>query len=47
MEVQEAFIKIREQSKAQLGLPGALHTGLAALSSATLEYFMPARKVGA
>ncbi|XP_058091042.1 uncharacterized protein LOC131237348 isoform X3 [Magnolia sinica] len=39
MEVQEAFIKIREQAKAYLEMKGELTSGLNLISSTNLEYF--------
>ncbi|KAL9691531.1 hypothetical protein QQ045_011955 [Rhodiola kirilowii] len=39
MEVQEAFVKIREQAKAYLEMKGELTTGLNLINSANLEYF--------
>ncbi|XP_047310383.1 transformation/transcription domain-associated protein-like [Impatiens glandulifera] len=39
MEVQEAFVKIREQAKALLETKGELSNGYALLNSTNLEYF--------
>ncbi|XP_022741614.1 transformation/transcription domain-associated protein-like isoform X2 [Durio zibethinus] len=39
MEVQEAFVKIREQAKACLEMKGELTSGLNLISSTNLEYF--------
>ncbi|XP_057469291.1 transcription-associated protein 1-like [Actinidia eriantha] len=39
MEVQEAFVKIREQAKAYLEMKGELTSGLNLISSTNLEYF--------
>ncbi|XP_010548285.1 PREDICTED: transformation/transcription domain-associated protein-like isoform X2 [Tarenaya hassleriana] len=39
MEVQEAFIKIREQAKAYLEMKGELASGLNLINSTNLEYF--------
>ncbi|CAM8985650.1 unnamed protein product [Rhodiola kirilowii] len=39
MEVQEAFVKIREQAKAYLEMQGELTTGLNLINSTNLEYF--------
>lgn len=39
MEVQEAFVKIREQVKAHLEMKGELTTGLNLINSTNLEYF--------
>ncbi|CAN4078750.1 unnamed protein product [Withania somnifera] len=39
MEVQEAFVKIREQAKAYLEMKGELTTGLNLINSTNLEYF--------
>ncbi|CAN0918697.1 Transcription-associated protein 1 [Linum grandiflorum] len=39
MEVQEAFVKIREQAKAYLEMRGELTSGLNLISSTNLEYF--------
>ncbi|GAV88596.1 PI3_PI4_kinase domain-containing protein/FAT domain-containing protein [Cephalotus follicularis] len=39
MEVQEAFVKIREQAKAHLETKGELNNGLSLLSNTNLEYF--------
>eukprot|EP00958_Prasinococcus_capsulatus_P028071 scaffold6247_cov416-Prasinococcus_capsulatus_cf.AAC.17 len=44
MEVQEAFIKIREQAKAYLSMPGEMPTGLNLLNTTNLEYFLPGHK---
>ncbi|KAK6924485.1 PIK-related kinase, FAT, partial [Dillenia turbinata] len=39
MEVQEAFVKIREQAKAYLEMKGELASGLSLINSTNLEYF--------
>jgi transformation/transcription domain-associated protein len=39
MEVQEAFVKIREQAKAYLEMKGELTSGLSLIQSTNLEYF--------
>ncbi|GMI76972.1 hypothetical protein like AT2G17930 [Hibiscus trionum] len=39
MEVQEAFVKIREQAKTYLEMKGELTTGLNLINSTNLEYF--------
>ncbi|KAM7263761.1 hypothetical protein ACFE04_001444 [Oxalis oulophora] len=39
MEVQEAFVKIREQAKAYLEMKGELSTGINLINSTNLEYF--------
>ncbi|XP_042493905.1 transformation/transcription domain-associated protein-like isoform X1 [Macadamia integrifolia] len=39
MEVQEAFVKIREQAKAYLEMKGGLSSGLSSINSTNLEYF--------
>ncbi|GAB2260071.1 hypothetical protein Droror1_Dr00010926 [Drosera rotundifolia] len=39
MEVQEAFVKIREQAKAYLEMKGELTSGLNLINSTVLEYF--------
>ncbi|CAI0392859.1 unnamed protein product [Linum tenue] len=39
MEVQEAFVKIREQAKAYLEMKGELISGLNLINSTNLEYF--------
>ncbi|XP_044469337.1 transcription-associated protein 1-like isoform X2 [Mangifera indica] len=39
MEVQEAFVKIREQTKAYLEMKGELSSGLNLINSNNLEYF--------
>ncbi|KAK9678784.1 hypothetical protein RND81_11G233100 [Saponaria officinalis] len=39
MEVQEAFVKIREQAKAYLEMKGELTSGLNLINSTNLEYF--------
>ncbi|XP_048334555.2 uncharacterized protein LOC107424364 isoform X2 [Ziziphus jujuba] len=39
MEVQEAFVKIREQAKAYLEMKGELASGLGLINSTNLEYF--------
>ncbi|XWS45545.1 hypothetical protein CRYUN_Cryun15aG0145700 [Craigia yunnanensis] len=39
MEVQEAFVKIREQAKAYLDMKGELTSGLNLINSTNLEYF--------
>ncbi|GMH24561.1 hypothetical protein Nepgr_026404 [Nepenthes gracilis] len=39
MEVQEAFVKIREQAKAYLEMKGELSSGLSMINSTNLEYF--------
>lgn len=39
MEVQEAFIKIREQAKAYLEMKGELTSGINLINSTNLEYF--------
>ncbi|KAK9136460.1 hypothetical protein Syun_015790 [Stephania yunnanensis] len=39
MEVQEAFVKIREQAKAYLEMRGELTSGLNLINSTNLEYF--------
>ncbi|GKV51280.1 hypothetical protein SLEP1_g57947 [Rubroshorea leprosula] len=39
MEVQEAFVKIREQAKAYLEMKGELASGLNLINSTNLEYF--------
>lgn len=39
MEVQEAFVKIREQAKAYLEMKGELTNGLNLINSTNLEYF--------
>ncbi|XP_057972938.1 transcription-associated protein 1-like isoform X2 [Malania oleifera] len=39
MEVQEAFVKIREQAKAYLEMKGELSSGLHLINSTNLEYF--------
>ncbi|XVE82488.1 hypothetical protein DITRI_Ditri16bG0008800 [Diplodiscus trichospermus] len=39
MEVQEAFVKIREQAKAYLNMKGELTSGLNLINSTNLEYF--------
>lgn len=39
MEVQEAFVKIREQAKAYLEMKGEVTSGLNLISSTNLEYF--------
>ncbi|CAL5373324.1 unnamed protein product [Camellia sinensis] len=39
MEVQEAFVKIREQAKAYLEMKGELMSGLNLINSTNLEYF--------
>ncbi|XP_043711461.1 transformation/transcription domain-associated protein-like [Telopea speciosissima] len=39
MEVQEAFVKIREQAKAYLEMKGDLTSGLNLINGANLEYF--------
>ncbi|KAI4314757.1 hypothetical protein L6164_027634 [Bauhinia variegata] len=44
MEVQEAFVKIREQAKAYLEMKGELTTGFNLINSTNLEYFPPKRK---
>lgn len=41
MEVQEAFVKIREQVKAHLEMKGELVAGLNLLSATNLDYFWP------
>lgn len=40
MEVQEAFVKIREQARAFLERPTELMAGLNILSTTNLDYFM-------
>lgn len=44
MEVQEAFVKIREQAKAYLEMKGELTSGLNLINSTNLEYFSPKHK---
>ncbi|KAK4773935.1 hypothetical protein SAY87_028954 [Trapa incisa] len=44
MEVQEAFVKIREQAKAYLETKGELTSGLNLINSTNLEYFPPKHK---
>ncbi|KAF5199838.1 Transcription-associated protein [Thalictrum thalictroides] len=44
MEVQEAFIKIREQAKAYLEMRGELTSGLNLINSTNLDYFSPKHK---
>ncbi|KAJ0977309.1 hypothetical protein J5N97_012783 [Dioscorea zingiberensis] len=39
MEVQEAFVKIREQAKAYLEMKGELTSGLTLINNTNLEYF--------
>ncbi|KAK2974573.1 hypothetical protein RJ640_016914 [Escallonia rubra] len=39
MEVQEAFVKIREQAKAYLDMKGELNNGLKLINTTNLEYF--------
>ncbi|KAL5822462.1 hypothetical protein ACOSQ3_020378 [Xanthoceras sorbifolium] len=39
MEVQEAFVKIREQAKAYLEMKGELNSGLNLINSTNLEFF--------
>ncbi|KAM7524076.1 hypothetical protein LguiA_013978 [Lonicera macranthoides] len=39
MEVQEAFVKIREQAKAYLEMKGELTSGLSLINGTNLEYF--------
>eukprot|EP00252_Welwitschia_mirabilis_P021819 TRINITY_DN5712_c0_g1_i1.p1 TRINITY_DN5712_c0_g1~~TRINITY_DN5712_c0_g1_i1.p1 ORF type:complete len:3567 (+),score=681.06 TRINITY_DN5712_c0_g1_i1:1467-10703(+) len=39
MEVQEAFVKIKEQAKAYLEMRGELRTGINMIDSTNLEYF--------
>ncbi|CAO2831293.1 unnamed protein product [Amaranthus hypochondriacus] len=39
MEVQEAFVKIREQAKAYFEMKGELTSGLSLINSTNLEYF--------
>jgi transformation/transcription domain-associated protein len=39
MEVQEAFIKIKEQARAYLALPHDLQAGLNMLNTTNLDYF--------
>ncbi|KNA06133.1 hypothetical protein SOVF_183880 [Spinacia oleracea] len=39
MEVQEAFVKIREQAKAYLEMKGEVTSGLSLINSTNLEYF--------
>uniref|UniRef100_A0A7I4F837 Non-specific serine/threonine protein kinase n=1 Tax=Physcomitrium patens TaxID=3218 RepID=A0A7I4F837_PHYPA len=39
MEVQEAFVKIREQAKAYLEMKGELASGLSLINTTNLEYF--------
>ncbi|MQL91496.1 hypothetical protein Taro_024111 [Colocasia esculenta] len=39
MEVQEAFVKIREQAKAYLEMKGELTSGLSLINSTNLDYF--------
>ena len=39
MEVQEAFVKIREQAKAYLEMKGELTSGLNLINNTNLEYF--------
>lgn len=39
MEVQEAFVKIREQAKAYLAMPHDLTAGLNMLNTTNLDYF--------
>ncbi|KAJ3683868.1 hypothetical protein LUZ60_014095 [Juncus effusus] len=41
MEVQEAFVKIREQAKAYLEMKGELVSGLNLINNTNLEYFPP------
>ncbi|KAL0020642.1 hypothetical protein WJX79_010395 [Trebouxia sp. C0005] len=41
MEVQEAFVKIREQARAHLHAPGELTLGLHLVNSTNLDYFQP------
>lgn len=41
MEVQEAFTKIREQSKCYLQQPDLLANGLALVNTQNLDYFQP------
>ncbi|OMO57052.1 hypothetical protein CCACVL1_26034 [Corchorus capsularis] len=44
MEVQEAFVKIREQAKAFLEMKGELTSGLSLINSTNLEYFATKHK---
>ncbi|OMO84636.1 hypothetical protein COLO4_21911 [Corchorus olitorius] len=44
MEVQEAFVKIREQAKAFLEMKGELTSGLNLINSTNLEYFATKHK---
>ncbi|KAG8383733.1 hypothetical protein BUALT_Bualt04G0044600 [Buddleja alternifolia] len=44
MEVQEAFVKIREQAKAYLEMKGELTSGLNLINSTNLEYFTAKHK---
>ncbi|KAL8160447.1 hypothetical protein V2J09_001984 [Rumex salicifolius] len=44
MELQEAFVKIREQAKAYLQMAGELSTGLNVINSTNLEYFQTKHK---
>lgn len=41
MEVQEAFVKIKEQARAYLALPLDLTAGLNMLNTTNLDYFSP------
>ena len=41
MEVQEAFVKIREQARAHLHAPGELQTGLQMVQLTNMDYFQP------
>lgn len=44
MEVQEAFVKIREQCNAYLEMPGELISGLNLINTSNLEYFQVQHK---
>eukprot|EP00963_Diacronema_lutheri_P006687 scaffold587_cov339-Pavlova_lutheri.AAC.11 len=44
MEVQEAFVKIREQCNAYLEMPGELVSGLNLINTSNLEYFQVQHK---
>lgn len=44
MEVQEAFVKIREQAKAHLEMKGELMTGLNLINATNLDYFQAQHK---
>jgi transformation/transcription domain-associated protein len=41
MEMQEAFVKIREQAKAYLDRPAELQAGINILATSNLDYFQP------